>query len=68
MRERAHWNWSIISRHATEFVTRNQRGLSAGIGCTKRGNYSGRATSNYQNVDHLLKYPSASWRDFTLAS
>jgi hypothetical protein len=47
MRERAHGNWSIISSHATEFVTRNQRGLSAGVGCTKRGNYSGRPSSNY---------------------
>jgi hypothetical protein len=54
MRERAHGNWSIISGHAAEFVARDQRGLSARIGSTKRGNDSSRPTPNYQNVDHLL--------------
>src|SRR5829696_2357030 len=56
MRERAHGNWSIISGHAAEFVARDEGSLSARIGSTKRSNNSGRPTSNYQNVHHLLKY------------
>jgi hypothetical protein len=56
MGERAHRNWSIVSGHAAEFVTRNQCGLSTCIGGAERGNDSGRPASNYQNVEHLLKY------------
>jgi len=45
-----HWNWSVIGRHAAEFVTGYERCLGTQVCGAERSDYTRRSGADYQNV------------------
>jgi hypothetical protein len=52
--QRPHWNRSIVRRHATELVTRNEHSLRPQIRGPKSSGHAGWSATNNDNIYHLL--------------
>jgi len=57
-----HWNWSVIGRHAAEFVTGYERCLGTQVCGAERSDYTRRSGADNDDVKHFISRPR--WEEY----